>query len=62
MTNLAARLGSEAKAGQVQVSQRAFGQIEERIDAEPIGELSVKGYSRLQVAYNVLRLKESVPA
>lgn len=44
------------------MSQRAFGQIEERIDAEPIGELSVKGYSRPQVAYNVLRLKESVPA
>ena len=36
--------------------------MEERIDAEPIGELSVKGYSRPQVAYNVLRLKESVPA
>lgn len=62
MTNLAARLGSEAKAGQILISQRVFAQVEERVEVEPIGELSVKGYSRPQAAYNVLRLREGVPA
>lgn len=62
VTNLAARLGGDAKAGQILLSQRAFAQIEERIDVEPMGEITVKGYSRPQAAYNVLRIKEHVPA
>jgi len=62
VTNLAARLSSEAKAGQILVSQRAFAAVEEYVEIEPIGEITVKGYSRPQPAYNVLRLKERVAA
>ncbi len=62
VTNLAARLSSEAKAGQIVLSQRAFAAIEEHVEVEPMGEITVKGYSRPQAAYNVLKLKERVPS
>jgi class 3 adenylate cyclase len=61
VTNLGARLCSEAKAGQILLSQRAFAQVEEDVEVEPMGEITVKGYSRPQAAYNVLKLKERVP-
>jgi class 3 adenylate cyclase len=60
VTNLAARLGSEAKAGQILISQRAYSAIEDNVDVEPMGELTVKGYSRPQAACNVVNLKEAV--
>jgi class 3 adenylate cyclase len=60
VTNLGARLGSEAKAGQILLSQRAFAQVEDLVEVEEIGELTVKGYGRPQAAYNVVRLKERV--
>ena len=62
VTNLAARLSSEAKAGQILISQRSFAQVEDLIDFESIGELAVKGYSRPQPAYNVLGVREPVGA
>jgi class 3 adenylate cyclase len=61
VTNLAARLSSEAKAGQILISQRTFAAIEDEVETEPMGEVSVKGYGRPQPAYNVLKLKERVP-
>jgi class 3 adenylate cyclase len=60
VTNLANRLTSEAKPGQILLSQRAFAAIEDEVEAEPLGELPLKGYSRPQAAYNVVRLKERV--
>jgi adenylate cyclase len=62
VTNLAARLAGEAKAGQILISQKTFARLEDQLEVEPVGDLSVKGYSRPQPAYNVVRLKESVPA
>lgn len=58
VTNLGARLSSEAKAGQILLSQRAYAAVEDDVEVEAMGELTVKGYSRPQPAYNVLRLKE----
>ncbi len=55
--NLAARLCGEAKPGQILVPQRLLGSVEEMIEAEPVGELSLKGFHRPITAYNVLRLK-----
>lgn len=60
VTNLGARLCSEAKAGQILLSQRAFAAVEDEIEFEPIGEIAVKGYSRPQAAYDVRKLKERV--
>jgi adenylate cyclase len=60
VTNLASRLSSEAKAGQILISQRAFAEVEDKVDLEPVGEIAVKGFSKPQPAYNVLALKEPV--
>jgi len=57
VTNLASRLCSEAKAGQILVAQKVFGLIEELVTAEPVGELSVKGFHKPVPAFNVTGLK-----
>jgi len=53
VTNLAARLCGEAKAGQILVSQRAYGNVEDCVDAEPAGELVLKGFSKPAAAFSV---------
>ncbi|MFQ5874709.1 MAG: GAF domain-containing protein, partial [Dehalococcoidia bacterium] len=57
VTNLASRLCGEARAGQILVSQRLFGTVEELIEVEPVGELALKGLQRPVTGYNILRLK-----
>jgi len=57
VTNLAARLYGEAKPAQILISQRLLGTVEELVEAEPVGELSLKGFSRPVTTDNVLRLK-----
>lgn len=58
VTNLAARLCGEAKAGQILISQRLLGTVEELIEVEPVGELALKGLQRPVTGYNILRLKK----
>jgi adenylate cyclase len=58
VTNLASRLCGEAKLGEVLVPQRLFGIVEELVEAEPVGELSLKGFHRPINAFNILRLRE----
>ncbi len=53
---LAARLCAEAAAGQIVVSQRVLGAVEDGVEVEPLGDLSLKGFPRPVAAYNVLRL------
>src|SRR5262245_11134172 len=53
VTNLAARLCGEAQAGQILISQRLRTTVEDLIDVEPVGELSLKGFHRPITAYNV---------
>ena len=55
--NLAARLCGEAKPGQILLPQRLLASIADLADVEAIGELSLKGFQRAVVAYNVLALK-----
>jgi class 3 adenylate cyclase len=55
--NLSARLCSEAKAGQVLVSQRVYGRIEPAVSAEPAGEAVLKGFHRPVPLFNVTALK-----
>jgi class 3 adenylate cyclase len=57
VTNLAARLCAEAKPGQILISQRLLGPVEELVDVEDMGELTLKGFHRPVTAYNILRLK-----
>jgi class 3 adenylate cyclase len=57
VTNLASRLSTAAAARQILVGQRVFGAIEDVIDAEPVGELELKGFGRPIVAYDVRGLR-----
>jgi class 3 adenylate cyclase/PAS domain-containing protein len=56
VTNLAARLCGEAKNDQILISPRIFSKVEPHIDAEPVGELSLKGFHRPVFAHNVIRI------
>jgi class 3 adenylate cyclase/AmiR/NasT family two-component response regulator len=46
VTNLAARLCGEAGGGQVLVSQRVLGHVDDFVASQPVGELTLKGFSR----------------
>jgi class 3 adenylate cyclase len=58
VVNLAARLCGEASDSQILISSRILSKIEAAIDVEPLGELSLKGFSRPVPAYNVLGVRE----
>jgi class 3 adenylate cyclase len=55
VTNLAARLCSEAKDGQILVSRRVVTAVEDTVPLEDIGSLSMKGISQPVPVYNVVR-------
>jgi class 3 adenylate cyclase len=57
VTNLASRLCGEAKPGQIIVSKRFLATVEDLIEIESVGELTLKGFHRPVTAYNVLHLK-----
>ena len=46
VTNLAARLCGEAQPGQILISQRVLGAVEELVEVEHVGGLALKGFSR----------------
>ena len=55
--SLAARLCSQAQGGQILVSQRVLGSIENMVEVESVGELALKGFHRPTPAFNVCALK-----
>ncbi|HKA53193.1 MAG TPA: adenylate/guanylate cyclase domain-containing protein, partial [Candidatus Binatia bacterium] len=57
VTNLAARLCGEAKPDQILISQRLLGTMEELVEAEPVGDLSLKGFLKPVPTFNVVRLR-----
>jgi class 3 adenylate cyclase len=57
VTNLAARLCGEAGDGQILISPRIFSKVETRVLAEPVGELSLKGFHRPIAAHNVVGVR-----
>ncbi|MEE8305145.1 MAG: response regulator [Candidatus Tectomicrobia bacterium] len=57
-TNLASRLCDEAQAGQILINQRVHAAVANFVEAEPMGELSLKGLRNLVPAFNVTGLKE----
>jgi len=60
VTNLAARRCDEAKGNQILVSQRVYSAAEPIVEAEMVGELSLKGFSRPIATYNVVGLQEGL--
>jgi class 3 adenylate cyclase len=57
VTNLAARLCGEARPGQILVSRRVVGAVEDLADVEPVGELALKGFLKPTPAFDVKGLK-----
>jgi adenylate cyclase len=51
--NVAARLESLAKAGQILISQRTYSKVKDIAQAEKVGEIKVKGIHTPVVTYNV---------
>lgn len=61
VTNLASRLSSHAKPGQILISQRVFASVEDHVDTKPVGEIELKGFGRPITAYEVRGLRRSTP-
>jgi adenylate cyclase len=57
VTNMAARLCGEAKGGQLLVTSRVAGTVEDVVEVEEVGALALKGLLKPVPAFNVLRLK-----
>jgi DNA-binding response OmpR family regulator len=58
VTNLASRLADEATGGQVLIEQRVYAEVEEEVDVEPVGEVSLAGFRRPIAAFNVVAVRE----
>jgi adenylate cyclase len=59
VTNLASRLSTQAQAGQILISQRVLAAVDDHADAQPVGELELKGFGRPVSAYEVRALGAS---
>jgi adenylate cyclase len=57
VANVASRLCNEAKSGQILISQRVLSAVEDIVEAEPFGELALKGLARTLLAHDVRRLR-----
>ena len=56
VANLASRLCDEASDGDIFISQRALAAVEHLIEAQPLGDLVLKGFVRPVTSYRILRL------
>ena len=57
VTNLAARLCSDARGWQVLVTDRVLAAVEDLVDSELIGEVQPKGFSRITRVHDVTALQ-----
>lgn len=60
VTNLAARLCSEAQNGQILISQRVYAAVEKLVKGEPARELSLKGFHKPVLTFNVVGMREGL--
>jgi len=58
VTNLAARLCAEATDGQILINQKTLADLQDRVHAEPIGDLQLKGIRDPVAAFNVVRIAD----
>jgi class 3 adenylate cyclase len=57
VTNLASRLCSEAKGGQILTNQKTLAQIEDLVNAETLGEVTLKGIWHPVPVFNITGFK-----
>ena len=55
--NTAARLESNAKRGEILISEAVYERVKDRIEAEQVGELSLKGKAQKILTYRLLDIK-----
>jgi len=55
--NTAARLESNAKRGEILISEAVYERVKDRIEAEPVGELSLKGKAQKILTYRLVDIK-----
>ncbi|MGQ0811757.1 MAG: adenylate/guanylate cyclase domain-containing protein [Nitrospiraceae bacterium] len=58
VTNLAARLCSEAQHGQILISGRFLQLVESLVNTEPVGSLALKGFHHPVSAHNIVGLRK----
>jgi adenylate cyclase len=58
--NLASRLCDEAGSGQILVSERVVSEVEELVDAEPAGQLTLKGFVKPVAAFRIVDAKSQL--
>jgi class 3 adenylate cyclase len=56
---LASRLSGAATAGQILISQRVLAAVEEDVEADPVPNLEMKGFSQAMTAYAVTSLRDA---
>ena len=57
VTNLAARLCSDARGGQILINQKTLSRIEDAVEAVPLGEVTLKGIAQPVPVFNITGLK-----
>ena len=62
VTNLAARLCQEATDGQILISSTVYAEVERFVEAVPLGELMLRGFTKPLLAFSVLGLRAREPA
>ena len=58
VVTLASRLSTAAAAGEILISQRLYAMVEDRVMAEPVDELGLKGFTHAVTAYRVTGLQD----
>ncbi len=59
VTNLASRLADEATGGQILITQRLYAEVEEDVETEPVGEVTLDGFQGTVAAFNVVAVRET---
>jgi class 3 adenylate cyclase len=60
VTSLAARLCGEAREGQILTNRKTLTEFEQMVEAEPVGELRLKGFAKPVLALNIKALTSPV--
>jgi adenylate cyclase len=58
VVTLASRLSTVAGAGEILISQRLYASVEDAVAAEPVDDLSLKGFTHAITAYRVIGLRD----
>jgi len=62
VTNLAARLSDEARGGQILASARIHAAVEDAVECEPLGAVTLKGFARPVEVFDVIAVRPDTAA